>query len=172
MGAMSDHADIPSGWSGRASGPARRGFHLGAYLFAQALAALAIAGASLLVDFVLISQGVRLRIAEEAALAGAFGFVFALPLALVIWRLGIMRLSHYLLCALAMFVPGTLATSLIYGLLDLLILPPAGYPWIGPEKAAAFELSVRLIRGGILAPIYLLVFWLVYQRWLKREPGL
>ena len=40
------------------------------------------------------------------------------------------------------------------------------------DALAAFLMSVRMIRAGFFAPVYMLVFWLVYHRWQKRDARL
>lgn len=149
-----------------------RGFHWQTYIFAHLCGGVGIFITGYLVDAALASQGVRLVQGADAFISMCLGLVCATPAVYYIWRLGVYRLLDYFLACLICFTPATIATAFIYPVIDLSIAPPASMLPMSEDALAAFSMSVRLIRAGFLAPIYMLVFWLVYHRWQQRDARL
>ena len=149
-----------------------RGFHGPTYLFAHFCRGLGIFFTGYLVDAVLASQGVDLVQRADAFVSMCLGTMCATPIVYYVWRLGVYRLMDYFLACLITFTPATIGTAFIYPVIDLSIAPPASMLPMSEDALAAFSMSVRLIRAGFLAPVYMLVFWLVYHRWQKRDARL
>ncbi len=149
-----------------------RGFHWQTYLFAHLCGGLGIFVTGYLVDAALASQGVRLVQGADAFVSMCLGMFCAIPVVYYVWRLGVYRLLDYFLACLITFTPATIGTALIYPIIDPSIAAPVSMLPMSDEALAAFSMSVRLIRAGFLAPIYMLVFWLVYHRWQQRDARL
>lgn len=146
-----------------------RGFHWPTYLIAHLCGGFGIFITGYLVDAALASQGVDLVQGADAFVSMCLGLLCATPVVYYVWRLGVYRLMDYFLACLICFTPATIGTAFIYPVIDLSIAPPASMLPMSDDALAAFSMSVRLIRAGFLAPVYMLVFWLVYHYWQKRD---
>ncbi|MEM7523751.1 MAG: hypothetical protein AAF360_08360 [Pseudomonadota bacterium] len=140
------------------------------FVLAQIASVACLSAAGFFIDTALIGLGVRLALRIEVLILAAYGFLLSAPLAFVIWRLGIVKLPQYLLAALAIFPPAAIAISAASAHFGVVIAPPVGYPWSDADHIMAFDMSARLIRAGFLSPLYMLMFWIVYQRCLAPDP--
>ncbi len=123
-------------------------------------------------DAALAAQGMRLVQWADALVSAILCLVCAPPVVYYVWRLGVYRLLDYFLACLITFTPATIGTAFIYPVIDLSIAPPLSMGAMTNDQLAAFSMSVRLIRAGFLAPVYMLAFWAVYNWWLKRDARL
>ena len=159
-------APVATRWDGGS------GFHWRTYIFAHFCGGVGIFVTGNLVDAALASQGVDLVQGADAFVSMCIGLICAPPIVYYVWRLGVYRLLDYFLACLITFTPATIGTAFVYPVIDLTIAPPASMLPMSEDALAAFSMSVRLIRAGFLAPVYMLVFWAVYHAWQKRDPRL
>lgn len=144
----------------------RQPFTWPAYITSIAAACAVLVGQGMAIDFVLIQNGVGMHLWLEAVASAFFGFVFMIPCIILVWRIGLVTLGHYLLGVLVLFLPATLITLSIYPLFDVWIEPPEGMD----AERMTFSAFVRLLRAAALAPVAVFVFWCVYHVWFRATP--
>lgn len=144
----------------------RRPFTWRAYLASIALASVAIVAVGLAIDSLLLQNGLRIHVGLEAVASAFFGWAFMVPCILIVWRIGLVTLGHYVLGVVLLFLPATLITLAIYPLFDVWIAPPEGVE----AELLTFSAFVRLLRGAVLAPVAIVVFWFSYHVWFRATP--
>lgn len=144
---------------------AGRSFGWPQFLVGVVAGAVMIFTVGLVMDQALIALGVPLSPVRDAAYSAIFGFVFAAPGLLAVWRIGIVTLRQYILAALILFAPLTVLSLFLVQLFDDVILSA---PWLPTGDIDAHDLAytayVKIARSAVLTPFFLLGFWAVYHR--------
>ena len=108
---------------------------------------------------------------REALWSAVFGVLFSIPIAPMLWRLGLVTLPQYLLGAMAVFVPLTILSALLMsGFYDIKITVPDFDNDAAASQVWALTAYIRLARSAIFVPVFLITFWFTYHRVFKMEP--
>lgn len=140
-------------------------FRPGTYLACLGVSALAVFGAGLVVDNGLRMFDVGISPWREAMWSAIFSFLFSVPIAPILWRLGLVTLPQYLLGAMAVVVPLTILSALAMSqFYDIMIRVPGFDDDTPVSQVWVLTAYIRLARSALYVPIFLFTFWYSFHR--------
>ena len=142
-----------------------RPFDRNGFVAAVCAGGVVIFAVGLVLDRMLIAFGVELSPWRDAFFSGLFGVIFGLPGILAVWRIGVVTLRQYILCALILFAPLTVLSLFALAAFEDVVIAA---PWAAGGAISAHDLAftvyVRIARSAVLTPFFIFAFWYLYHR--------
>ncbi len=148
------------------AGPKNKPWH--AYLLAHLGAGLSLLLCALLTDNLMRQFGIDIHPWKEALASSLAGIVFAAPLLLVLWRLGLVTIPQYMLGAITLFIPATLLSLIGIYFFEPILIEISGMNVNNTSQSWAATIYLRIARSAVLFPVYIVAFWYIYHKRMNR----
>lgn len=152
-------------------GPRKRPFQWDIFIACLGVSGLAVFICGLLMDNMLRLFDIGISPWRDALLSGFFSFLFSIPIAPALWRLGLVTLPQYLLGAMAVFVPLTILSTIVVSPSHDIMIKVPGFDDDAPANQLwALTAYIRLARSAIFVPVFLFTFWFSYHYLCNMDP--
>ena len=150
---------------------AKRPFRWSIFIACLAASGVTVSFCGILIDNLLRMFDVGISPWQDAFWSGVFAFLFSIPIAPALWRLGLVTLPQYLLGAMAVFVPLTIVSTIIMSQsYDIMIRVPGVDEDAPANQVWALTAYIRLARSAIFVPVFLFTFWFTYHDLCNMAP--
>lgn len=151
--------------------PEKRPFRWPTFIACLAASGLTVTFCGILIDNLMRMFDIGISPWRDALWSGVFAFLFSIPIAPALWRLGLVTLPQYLLGAMAVFVPLTIVSTIIMSQsYDIMIRVPGFDEDVPANQVWALTAYIRLLRSAIFVPVFLFTFWFTYHYLCNMAP--